>query len=305
VSRIGEPMPKPPVDARPRELSVTGVETLIRDPYSIFAEKILGLKKLDPPDQEPGPRERGTAYHEAIEIWIDTLPDAAGLPEAAHERLIAYGRDALLDAGFPEDRLGLELPRFARAAKFLVDWEAERRRDPDALFKTVLTEERGALTIDAPHGPFTLTAKADRIDLRPDGALDVIDYKTGAAPGTNEVRAGFAPQLPLEAAMAARGGFPACPSHEPGDMVYLRLSGGKTPGEEKHLVKAPGTEEAVDLAEDALGNLKRLIGWFDDAAFAYRSQPRAKFVNRYGDFDHLARRKEWASAPGDDAAGEG
>ena len=305
VSHIAEPSPTPPVEARPRALSVTRVETLIRDPYSVFAEKILGLSVLDPPDGEPGPRERGNAYHAAIETWIDTLPDAAGLPQAAHERLIAYGRDALIEAGFPEDRLGLELPRFARAAKFLVDFEAERRRDPDALFKTVLTEKRGTLTIEAPFGPFTLTAKADRIDLRPDGALDIIDYKTGAAPGSNEVKAGFAPQLPLEAAMAARGGFPGCPSHEPGDMIYLRLSGGKTAGEEKRLTKAPGTEEAVDLAEDALEALKRLIGWFDDEAFAYRSQPRVKFVNRYGDFDHLARRKEWASAPGEDSAGGG
>ena len=305
VSRIAEPLPRPPVEARPRALSVTRVETLIRDPYAIFAETILKLRPLDPADGEPGPKERGTAYHAAIEAWINTLPDAAGLPRDAHERLVAQAGEALRAAGFPEDRLGLELPRFARAAKFLVDWEAERRRDPDAMFKTVLSEQRGELMIEAPFGPFTLTAKADRIDLRPDGALDIIDYKTGAAPGKNEVKAGFAPQLPLEAAMAARGGFPGCPSHEPGDLIYLRLSGGKTPGEEKRLIDAPGGDEAVDLAEDALGDLKRLIGWFDDAAFAYRSQPRVKFVNRYGDFDHLARRKEWASAPGDESAGGG
>lgn len=305
VSFIAEPMPRPPVEARPRELSVTRIETLIRDPYSIFAEKILGLKLLDPPDREPGPLERGNAYHKALEEWVEALPDAAGLPSDAHERLVAHGRDALIGAGFPVDRLGLELPRFARAAGFLIDWEADRRRDLDARFKTVLIEERGSLTVEAPYGPFTLTAKADRIDLRPDGALDIIDYKTGAAPSGPEVKAGFAPQLPLEATMAARGGFPNCPSHEPGDMIYLRLSGGKEPGEERRLVKAPGTEEAVDLAEDALDDLRKVISWFDDEAFAYRSQPRAKFVNRYGTFDHLARRKEWASAPGDDAgAGE-
>ena len=305
VSRITEPMPAPPVEARPRKLSVTRIETLVRDPYAIFAEKILNLEPLDPPDGEPGPRERGEAYHSALETWLQTLPDAAGLPHAATERLIAYGAQALLDAGFSEDRLGLELPRFARAAKFLVEWEGERRRDEAARFKTVVVETRGALTIEAPSGPFTLTAKADRIDLRPDGALDIIDYKTGAPPGLNEVKAGFAPQLPLEAAMAARGGFPGCPSHEPGDLIYLRLSGGKIAGEEKRLIKAPGSDEAVELAEDALDKLSALIAWFDDETRPYRSQPRVKFVNRYGAFDHLARRKEWASAPGDDAAGEG
>lgn len=30
----------------------------------------------------------------------------------------------------------------------------------------------------------------------------------------------------------------------------------------------------------------------------YESQTRAKYTNDYGDFDHLARRGEWASAPG-------
>ena len=304
VSKISEPRPCPPVEARPRELSVTRIDTWIRDPYAIFAQKILNLKKLDPPDGEPSHMERGNAYHAALEAWVESLPDAAGMPRAALERLLAYGRDALLDAGFGEDRLGLELPRFKRAAEFMVDWEAERRRDPDTRFRTVLTEKRGTLTLTGPAGPFVLTAKADRIDLRPDGALDIIDYKTGAPPTQPEVKAGFAPQLPLEAAMAARGAFPDCPSHEPGDMIYLRLSGGKTPGEERHLVKAPGTDEAVDLAEDALENLNQMIAWFDDPKRDYPSQPRVKFVNRYGDYDHLARRKEWASAPGDDSGGQ-
>jgi ATP-dependent helicase/nuclease subunit B len=299
LSKICEPRPTPPLAARPRALSVTRVETWIRDPYTIYAQKILGLKKLDLLDGEPGPMERGNAYHAALEAWTESLPDTVGLPVGALERLIALGRTALLEAGFPQDRLGLEAPRFARAAAFMVDWEAERRRDPDARFAIVLTEERGVLTVDGLAGPFVLTAKADRIDLRPDGALDIIDYKTGVTPGVAEVKAGFAPQLPLEAAMAARGAFENCPSHEPGDMIYLRLSGGRTPGEEKHLVKAPGTQEAVDLAEDALDNLKAFIAMFDDPAQAYLSQPRAKFVNRWGDFDHLARRKEWASAPGE------
>ncbi len=303
-TRLDQPQPAPPVEARPRKLSVTQIETWIRDPYAIFARKILGLEPLDPLDREPGPAERGTAYHTAIERWTKSLPDSVGLPKDALQRLIDQARLALDEAGFPDARLGLELPRFARAAEFLVEWEAERRRTEDTRFKPVVLETKGSITIEGPAGPFELTARADRIDLRPDGALDIIDYKTGATPSGQEVKAGFAPQLPLQAAMAARGAFKDCPPHEAGDMIYVRVSGTRTPGEDRSIVKKPGTEEPVDLAEDALEALKRWVAEFDDPKRTYLSQPRVKFTNRWGDYDHLARRKEWASAPGDDTGGD-
>ncbi|MEQ8404513.1 MAG: double-strand break repair protein AddB [Oceanicaulis sp.] len=297
---IAAPQPAPPVKNRPRQLSVTQIETWIRDPYAIFARKILRLESLDELDREPGPAERGQAYHAAIERWTRALPDTDQLPVDAHERLVRLGREQLEAAGFPDARLGVELPRFARMAKFLVDWEANRR----ALgFRPVAIESTGEMVLDVPEGPFTLTGRADRIDMRPDGALDVIDFKTGGAPSKKEVAAGFAPQLPLTAAMAARGGFEDCPSHEPGDLVYVRVSGGKKPGEECSVVKKPGGEEAATLAEEARDALGAWVVQFDDERRTYPSQPRAKYTNQWGEYDHLARRKEWASAAED--AGEG
>ena len=41
VSPIGRPAPTPPVELRPRALSVTRIETLRRDPYALYAERIL------------------------------------------------------------------------------------------------------------------------------------------------------------------------------------------------------------------------------------------------------------------------
>ena len=295
-SRIAAPEPAPPVDARPRRLSVTAIEKWIRDPYSIFAQKILRLEKLDDLDREPGPAERGEAYHAAIERWTRSLPDTDDLPRDALERLVRLGREQLTAAGFSEARLGVELPRFARMAAFLVDWEANRRR---LGFRPVAIETRGEMVLDVPAGPFTLTARADRIDMRPDGALDIVDFKTGTAPTRKEVAAGFAPQLPLTAAMAARGGFDDCPSHEPGDLLYLRVSGGRKAGEECSVLSGKGAEAASDMAEDAREELADWVTKFDDPRRTYPSQPRAKYVNQYGDYDHLARRKEWASAAED------
>ena len=62
---------------------------------------------------------------------------------------------------------------------------------------------KGMCDLTRPGGPFTLVGRADRIERRADGRLAILDYKTGAPPSQREVDAGLAPQLLLEACMAA------------------------------------------------------------------------------------------------------
>jgi len=67
---------------------------------------------------------------------------------------------------------------------------------------------------------------------------------------------------------------------------------------EKSLVfdaKGKIKKEADEFSGDAYAALQNLIAHFDDPKSAYYSQPRAQFVNPYGDYDHLARRAEWAA----------
>src|SRR5207302_1829665 len=54
------PGPRPPVSERPRELSVTEIEKWLRDPYAVYARRILRLRALDPLDAEVGPMDRGS-----------------------------------------------------------------------------------------------------------------------------------------------------------------------------------------------------------------------------------------------------
>lgn len=65
--KLQAPEPRPPAGARPTRISFTEVETLIRDPYAVYARRVLGLERLDPPGAAPDPRHRGTAIHAAIE----------------------------------------------------------------------------------------------------------------------------------------------------------------------------------------------------------------------------------------------
>ncbi len=277
--QIRAPAPVPPVAARPRRLSVTQVETLIRDPYAIYARHVLDLKALEAIDADPGAAERGRFVHEALDAFLRAFPGA--LPDDAFERLLAIG-DARL--GAMAERPGVRAfwrPRFERIARWIVD--RERRHRPGVA--AILTELEGRLAFAAPAGPFTLTARADRIDVMADGSAAIVDYKTGAVPSRKEVGAGIAPQLPLEAAILAGGGFAEIPAVPRPGLAYWKLSGGDPPGEEWP-VQAD--------AEAAREGLERLIGHFDDPATPYVPQPHADRAPAFNDYHHLERLAEYA-----------
>ena len=69
------PAPVPPFEARPRQLSVTEIEDLLRDPYTIYARRVLKLVPLDEIDMAPGAADRGTVIHDAIGEFGKTYPD--------------------------------------------------------------------------------------------------------------------------------------------------------------------------------------------------------------------------------------
>jgi len=276
------------VAARPRRLSVTAVETWMRDPYAIYARHILKLSALDPIDADPGAAERGQIIHQALDDFVRRHPDR--LPADARETLLACGRAAF---GPLLDQPGIHAfwwPRFQKVADWFLALEGERR----ATIRPLATEAAGTLTLAGPAGPFVLTAVADRIDRCPDGSLEIIDYKTGTPPSGPEVKAGKAPQLPLEALIAQAGGFEGVAPCPVSGLEYWHLSGGDPAGEVKRLKEDPGT-----LAEAARDGVLSLIAAFDDPATPYRSQPRPGWAPRHSDYGHLARVAEWSAGGGE------
>lgn len=266
------PQPRPPASARPTSISFSRVETLIRDPYAIYAARVLGLQPLDLPGREPDQRERGTAVHGALHRF-ESIAQAS--PAVLHGLL----EEELANAGFSPLRRQEEQARFRRAVERWCAWRAERGHH------RVLTEVAGELLL----GPVRLYGRADRIDLRPEGA-EVIDIKTGKPPTAKQVASGLAPQLTLEAAVLQRGGFEGAPATRAPALTYWRFGGGK-PGAETLLFKESSTQEQID---GALASLERLLQRFADPALAYLCKPRAQFVTQYNDYDQLARRREWS-----------
>jgi ATP-dependent helicase/nuclease subunit B len=288
-----EPTPTPPLESRPRKLSVSRIETWIRDPYSIYARNILELKVLDPIDADPGAAERGNVVHEALDRFIKQWP--GGLPENATDKLLNIGTQVFDEEMTNPAVRAFWWPRFERIAEWFVENEKRNRiegRSP------LTTETSGEMSFLAPGGEFTLNARADRIDRLADGGLAIIDYKTGGVPSKKQMQSGLTPQLTLEAAMAAEGNFNGVEADEVTELVYMRLSGGREAGKESGVA-----EDVETLAADALAGLKNRVADFDEVKTPYLSRPIPMFARRFGDYDHLARVKEWMAGD-DDGGGE-
>jgi ATP-dependent helicase/nuclease subunit B len=291
------PMPRPPIELRPARLSVTRIETLRRDPYAIYAEFILQLAQMPLPKETEARRNMGNAIHEVLANFATRF--AAGvLPPEAGAILAAMMQAAFKDELADPDFAIFQWPRIERAMRFYLDFEARRR---PALAR-IDVEIEGTTEIPLADGTrFTLSAKADRLEHLAEGGVTLVDYKTGAPPSPKEVRAGFAPQLTLEAAMARRGAFGLAQDTRVDAALYVKLLG-KDGGEEKPLrFKKKGEEDVslADMAEKHFADLVELLNQFRDPTTPYPPRPFPKFAARYNAYDHLARVKEWASGEGD------
>jgi ATP-dependent helicase/nuclease subunit B len=296
IKRVQKPMPSPPRAARPTSLSVTDIESWLRDPYTIYAKHILELRELDGVDLPPGAADRGIVVHAALSEFTKAF--AAGLPDDPAAALIAIGDKhfAMLE-DYPEAR-GFWWPRFRRIARWLAGWESQRR----SKIAELAAETSGKIEIPLREGVFTLRARADRIERLTDGRYAILDYKTGQVPSDKQVRIGISPQLTLEAAILRAGGFPGIPARACiAELIYLALRGGEPPGFQRQVEFEEGD---VDFhADRALARLKQVAERFDDDEQPYLPLVLSMWKTRYGTYDHLARVKEWSVGSEDPEGG--
>jgi ATP-dependent helicase/nuclease subunit B len=289
---VRPPAPRPPVAFRPRRLSVTEIETWLRDPYAIHARHVLKLNALRPLDEDTDAADYGSVVHLGLHRFLDET--GLALPEDAEARLREHLLKALVQRGARDAVRNWWEPRLARIAAWVVGFERERRGL--LTLDAIGSEVSGKLVLERPGGAFTLAGRADRIERRADGGLNILDYKTGRPPSQAEVDQGLAPQLPLEAAMAEAGAFgPDC-AGEVAELAYWRLSGALEAGQEKRLFEKAGPGAIRPAAATALAALSALVDAFDRPERAYLSQPHPGRVPRFSDYAQLARVAEWSGA---------
>lgn len=295
VSPSVRPAPAPALHLRPTRLSVTEIETWLRDPYAIYARHILKLKPLEDPGLAPGPRERGNLFHEIFERFSRQF--LSKLPDDVPEALIAIGEEEFaIWRDYPEVA-AFWWPRFVRVADAAAEIENGFRENAESIH----VEDHGKLTIPiAGTEGFQLTGRADRIDILRDGSARIIDYKTGAPPGLIEVFSGKSPQLLLEAIILLKEGFKGLNADGISDLSYVQLTGGEPPIAIRKL--DPGTARpkidatAEDICWKNFHRLERFIVRFlTDPTHTYLPRVLAKYEDRPMAYDHLSRYREWAS----------
>ena len=294
VKFASRPAPKPPLADRPDHFSVTEIETLRRDPYAIYARRILKLFPLDPLLRDPGAAERGTLFHEILHRFSASGVDPHD--PAATELLLEKGRECFSELALPADVEAIWWPRFQKLAGAIIDWERSRseavkRRAPEARASKLVVGASGV----------TLSGYADRVDLLPAGMADILDYKTGSSPSKGQAHTLLAPQLALEGALLKRGAFQDLGSLQPADLAYIRLKANGEVLHESILEHNRKIRSAAELSEEAWARLEKLLLHYRDPQAGYLSRAlpfREDEVD--GDYDHLARVLEWsAGGPGE------
>lgn len=259
--------PTPPLEYRPTQLSVTQIDKLVFNPYHIYVDVILKLKRLPPLKKELTALDFGVFVHKALEIYYKQSI------RSDLEILLKSGKRALVELNLNSPKLQLVYwQRFIRIAKWFVASEDSSNRS--------YLEEYGKILIGR---EFTLIARADRVDISPNNSLHIIDYKTGNLATNKAITSGKNLQLLLEGVIGKNGGYYFQKEHQNLEaLTYLQLSGGEDPVEildidisDKRII-----EQTEEYIED-------LIKQYQDPSTSYYYTRKKKLG--YCEYAHLAR----------------
>lgn len=278
--RASRPAPCPPVEERPREISVTAVDRLSADPFAFYASAMLGLNALEPVDADPGPAWRGSLIHAVLERWAE---DDDYRPGALVERM----DKALSDGTIHPLIRALWLPRLSEAA----EWIEQRVAGNRAEGRTPLVAEKSG------HAEFAgvrVRGRADRIDRLADGRLAIVDYKTGEGPSNRQVAAGFAMQLGLIGLIAEQGGFEGAKGTA-GAFEYWSLARDSKTGQFGKVTSPVTGKTAVKEPEAFVAFIaekfkEAAANWLTGNA-PFKAKIRPEYA--WADYDQLMRLEEW------------
>jgi ATP-dependent helicase/nuclease subunit B len=268
------PSVAPPVASRPERLAVTDIKHLIRDPYAIYAKRVLNLRRLDPLTKSPDAPLRGTLIHDLLEAFLKTGPWTNA--EAAKATLLALAEERFQSTvPWPAARR-MWLARVVRFSEWFVTHEMKRQ----AHILSTKTEIEG--DVNLPELNFTLAGTADRIDLLNDGTAHIYDYKTGKPPSPAQ-QLHFDKQLLLEVEILRRGGFPGLGPLKVAGATYIGLD------------NAPSELPAPIDETDVWSDFSKLIRAYQSPEQGYAARRAMLKADDASDYDHLARYGEWST----------
>ena len=277
--KISPPSPKPPLRARPKKLSATDIGKLIVDPYSIYAKKILNLKKLDPLDNKLSALDFGNFIHDVFYNYIISNDNS-------YNNLLEIG-ERLLSNKINDNNIKLIWwPKFLDISKWFFQQNA--KYSDYKIFPEISGEIK--------YNNIDIYAKADRIEVL-DNIINIVDYKTGNPPSAKQVISGIEPQMMVESIICLNNGFKDIKQD---NITINKISFWQTKGadDNKEINIPSKTDSKTNLSEELdnfQNKLYELIDLFNNEDSGYLSYPNLNIINieKRPDYNHLSRIKEW------------
>jgi ATP-dependent helicase/nuclease subunit B len=250
-----------------KKISATDISKWLRNPYYIYAKRILELKPLKQIEQDASFAEFGNFVHKTLEEFVKNYPNVD---------LKSYGKKIFTDY-FPDPTSHLLWwAKFENIAEWFVKYEAELREN--------LQESFVELEAQAIINGVILTTKIDRINLYLDGSFEIIDYKTGTLPAPKDIKSGLEPQLAVEAIVLSKGEIKNYSGLKISQIKNLQYQNLK--GKDQNDVKNVSDVEELILAAD-VGILK-LLKIFNGEDVGYVCCPNFD-IYKEDDYWHLGR----------------
>lgn len=285
------PAPNPPAAVRPRKLSVTQIETLMRSPYDIYARTVLRLAPIDPLGETADARERGNTVHAILSRFVEEGHDV--MAATAPQMLRRLAEEEFGKLHVSAEVRAIWLRRFETAAQQFLEFEQDR----NAGVRRRHAEIKGEWQL--PIG-FTLTGRADRVDEMVDGTLEIMDFKTGSVPQPVTMRAFEAPQLLLEAAMARAGALEGIAPADSSALTYVKIGLGPDAFQPRAFSLA-SEHDVMSAAHEIERRMQAHVEHFlfRDTPMPARLLP-LKTQRFPGPYDHLSRMAEWTAVDDDE-----
>ncbi|NOX37478.1 MAG: hypothetical protein GXO78_08070 [Calditrichaeota bacterium] len=193
--------------------SASALELFARCPQLFFFQRVLGLVPAEDMTETLTPLEKGNLVHQVLFRFFTEIPET----ERSLHALLQIAEAELQKLPFPSGMLW-ELQKAAflgnehRQGLFAAFWSQEEERLQDEPFTPTHFELPFGYRPPRPNREFpesepfvlewqgqrmALRGVVDRVDLHPNRAFLIIDYKTGSHPGPRDVVKGLSLQLPL------------------------------------------------------------------------------------------------------------
>lgn len=275
--QISNPKPTPPLNKRPKKLYATQIEKLINNPYDIYANKILNIRKKNSFFEDKIFSFFGSATHEALEKYIKNYTKLT--EEKLYEKIIKYGEESFNKYFADEITKELFFIRFMNIARWFIEKDEKIRNDGYEIY----AERIESLYIN--DLDFELSAKIDRIEEKHNSnIINIIDYKTGTQPSKQDVLSFKKPQLIIEAIIM-----------ESKEKNIDKIAYWAIKGKNNDNISEIKVDNMIDLIKKERQKVYNIIDYFKVYENSYIATTfDLNNKNHYAsDYKHLSRVEEW------------